>query len=116
MKKIIFLMLFATLGWQHAIAQSFTAGGIAYNITSPTTVSVAYQSGTTAGAVTIPAQVTDNSVVYSVTTISNGAFFECFNLTSIIIPDSVTSLVTYAFGNCSSLTSVSISNSVTSIG
>jgi hypothetical protein len=40
MKKIIFLMLFALIGWQDAQAQSFIKDGLQYTITSPTTVEV----------------------------------------------------------------------------
>ena len=39
-----------------------------------------------------------------VTSIGDYAFFECFGLTSIIIPDSVTSIGVEAFYNCSNLT------------
>ena len=68
------------------------------------------------GSVTIPASVTYNSKTYSVTSIGDFAFSNCFSLTSITIPNSVTSIGYAAFYNCSSLTSVTIPNSVTSIG
>ena len=48
--------------------------------------------------------------------ISNSAFENCSNLTSIVIPNSVTSIGEAAFSGCSSLTSITIGNSVTSIG
>ncbi len=51
-----------------------------------------------------------------VTGIGGRAFGDCYNFTSIIIPDSVTSIGYYAFAGCSSLTSITIPNSVTSIG
>ena len=52
----------------------------------------------------------------SVTSIGEGAFSDCYGLTSIVIPNSVTSIGEGAFYWCSGLTSVVIGNSVTSIG
>ncbi len=43
---------------------------------------------------------------YSVTSIGKHAFYECTNLTSIVIPNSVTSIGDYAFLYCESLTSI----------
>jgi hypothetical protein len=52
----------------------------------------------------------------SVTSIGDGAFEGCTNLTSVTIPDSVTSIGDWAFSRCASLASVTIPDSVTSIG
>ena len=52
----------------------------------------------------------------SVTLIGNDVFEECYSLTNIIIPDSVTSIGDNTFYDCSSLTTIIIPNSVTSIG
>lgn len=51
----------------------------------------------------------------SVTSIGEGAFFCCDELTSVTIPDGVTRIGNYAFAGCIELTSVTIPNSVTSI-
>ena len=50
------------------------------------------------------------------TSIGNGAFSDCDNLTSITIPNSVTSIGERAFYSCDNLASITIPNSVTSIG
>ena len=52
----------------------------------------------------------------SVTSIGEGAFYDCNGLTSINIPSSVTSIGESAFSGCSGLTSITIPSSVTEIG
>ncbi len=68
------------------------------------------------GSIVIPATVEYNGDIYSVISIEESAFRECFDLTSVTIPNSVTSIGSSAFLGCSGLTSVTIPNSVTSIG
>lgn len=48
--------------------------------------------------------------------IAIGAFYGCYRLRTVIIPNSVTSIGDWAFRYCSDLTSVTIPSSVTSIG
>ena len=77
---------------------------------------VARQDEDLIGEVVLPASVTYNGNIYSVTSMGNRAFYNCDSLTSITIPDSVTSIGDSAFYWCSSLTSITIGNGVTSIG
>ena len=51
-----------------------------------------------------------------ITTIGSSAFYNCYKLTSVTIPNSVTYIGSSAFAECSRLTSVTIPNSVTTIG
>ena len=53
---------------------------------------------------------------YALVSIGDSAFFDCYNLTTVTIPDSVTSIGAEAFFYCGNLTTVTIPNSVTSIG
>ena len=93
-----------------------------YNRTSGNTVKVTYYADDyfgndyVSGDVAIPSTVTYNGTTYSVTSIGEQAFGNCWGLTSVTIGNSVTSIGERAFRNCSGLTSVTIGNSVTYIG
>ena len=63
----------------------------------------------------IPAAVTYNGTTYTVTSIGRGAFFNCGNLTSIIMPNTIVSIGDNAFKYCRSLKSITIPKSVTYI-
>ncbi len=55
-------------------------------------------------------------VITGGTTIDESAFFRCYELTSIVLPDSVTEIGREAFCSCSELRSITIPSKVTSIG
>ena len=120
---LLAIMMCATLGTS---AHDFEVDGFYYNITSsnsPYTVEVTYlglyyywDNYRYTGNVTIPESVMYNSIIYSVTSIGNYAFYGCSDLSSVTIPNSVTSIGWLAFSGCSGLTTVTIPNSVTSIG
>ena len=77
---------------------------------------IAKSSGDYSGKVVIPESVEYEGAAYSVTSIGYMAFYYCYGLTSVTIPNSVTSIGDVAFSYCSGLTSVTIPNSVKSIG
>ncbi|MBR5470134.1 MAG: leucine-rich repeat domain-containing protein [Paludibacteraceae bacterium] len=66
--------------------------------------------------VSCPEEATEITILDSVTSIGEDAFFCCSGLTSIVIPEGVTSIGEWAFLGCSGLTSIVIPDSVTSIG
>ena len=105
-----------------ANAHQFEVDGIYYNISGDEAVvtykgnSYSSYSNEYSGDVVIPSSVSYNGKNYSVTSIGEGAFYNCSGLTSVTIGNSVTSIGYSAFERCSGLTSVTIPNSVTSIG
>ena len=91
--------------------------GIYYYLSSETNVAeVTSSSNHYSGEVVIPEKVTYEGKQYSVTSIGSHAFQNCYNLTSVAIPNSVTSFDSGAFQGCSALTTITIPNSVTTIG
>lgn len=105
------------------VGDKFSVKGIRYGVTSVEPLEVQVSGGISAegmsaeGAAEIPSSVigTDGNT-YSVTSIREFAFQDCYSLTSLVIPNTVRSIGDFAFFYCVSLTSVNIPNSVTSIG
>ena len=57
-------------------------------------------SQTVTGTVTIPSEVTYNNETYTVTLIGLNAFYRCYGVTSISIPNTVEAIGNYAFSYC----------------
>lgn len=68
------------------------------------------------GEVIIPSSVIYNDVTYKVTGIAKGAFRECVNLTSVVLPETLVSIGVEAFYGCTALSKIKIPNSVTVFG
>ena len=121
MKRNFLLILVALLPMV-ASAYGAQIDGIYYNFSGDkATVTFQNYDGSSyssdySGAIVIPKTVTYNGKTYSVTSIGDCAFYKCYGLTSVTIPNSVTSIGDCAFYKCYGLTSVTIPNSVTSIG
>ncbi len=122
-KKLFTLFLAVAASVGTIFAEKVQIGDLYYHLDATNkTAEVTSQNSsypywsTTITTANIPASVTYNSLPYSVTSIGDAAFVDCYNLTSVTIPNSVTSIGDYAFGSCSGLTSVTIPNSITSIG
>ncbi|MDE6048429.1 MAG: leucine-rich repeat domain-containing protein, partial [Paramuribaculum sp.] len=130
MKKLLLIMLGALISFP-ALARDFiyTYGGqtLTYTVldehakTCETKAGMKQNSSgsiitspgnNASGKLSIPefaVDATGNS--YRVTNIGEYAFFNCKDITSVIIPNSVTSIGYRAFNNCSGLTEVSIDTS-----
>lgn len=116
MKRYLFLTLAVLLCTLSASAYDFMVDGIAYN-KNDDGKSVRVASGVDyKGDMVIPENVTYDGITFSITDISDGAFYGCDSLTSVTIPNSVTKIGVSAFYGCTGLTSVTIPNSVTEIG
>ena len=129
MRKLILLSILSIILGNYVLAYDFSAvcstgQTLYYNITSdvePYTVEVTSEvdggyNTMPEGDLEIPETVEYNSITYSVTSIGDYAFYVCYGLTSITIPNSVMNFGIYAFSGCDGLTSVTIPNSVITIG
>ena len=87
------------------------------NGTAITSENLATYGIKTTGDVVIPGYVTDDdNTRHAVTSISDYAFRDCNEMTSVAIADSVTEIGTGAFVSCSKLSKAAVPNSVRSIG
>ena len=111
--KQLLLTLLTLLGSTTLRAYDAVIDGIAYNFSGDE--AEVTMDGDYSNDVVIPESVTYNGITYRVTSIGVNAFNNCFNLTTVLIPNSVTSIGAGAFYYCTNLTSVTIPSNVTSI-
>ena len=117
MKKILSVLLSMILlisvipfGFTASAETVYTDGYYTYTVSNGN-VTITNVSAAISGDVIIPAALGGCDVV----AIGAHAFYECYNITSIIIPDSVIEIDVSAFYNCYRLANITIPDSVTSI-
>ena len=112
----LFLALAASVGTM--FAEVVKIGDLYYDldVASKNAYVVPNPNGKYSGNIIIPPTVEDNnSIVYNVKNILEGAFMDCTELTGVTIPNSVTTIFGMAFQNCTSLTNIIIPEGVTYI-
>ena len=116
MRKLLFLLANIAITLN---ASAFDVNGISYNITSDKdrTVEVVHNEDYF-GDIVILETVSYSGVDFRVTSIGQGAFAFCCDVTSVSLPNSITYIGDGAFENCSSLVEVNMSynNNLTYIG
>ena len=117
-KQLLFLLMLMPMV---ASADPVAVAGLYFNLdrgtkTAQVTFNEPQRPNAYKGDIVVPPTIIYNGVKYTVTSIDGYAFLDCYNITSISIPNTVTEINYDAFRNCTSLTSVEIPNSVTFIG
>jgi hypothetical protein len=99
-------------------AYDFEVDGLYYGINrvDKTAVFVTEGNNKYQGDITIPQSVVFEGKEYKVKSIDNVAFYQCYSLNSIKLPDGLQSISQFAFYQCSALSRIEIPNSVNSIG
>lgn len=124
--KQLGLLMALLLASLQAAAYDFEVDGIYYTVISPSDLTCEVspspnEEGATEishyeGDIVIPSTVEFRDRTLSVTGIGRKAFYECENLTSVILPETVTTIGDNAFQGCTSLASVSLPDSLKEIG
>ena len=111
--SLLLLLLFACI---KSYSYDFEVNGIYYGYNSGSqTAYVTNGDQQYSGSVMIPASVTFNGRTLNVTSIGQKAFYRCYGVESVSLPNSVTRIESSAFEGCG-LKSVNISKGVTTIG
>jgi len=121
MKKLYFLFIACCLTVD-AWAYDFEVDGVYYDVLTTGEMPTAAvtvkndEANSYTGVVTIPSTVSNNGIVYGVTTIGSYAFALSNGLTAVSLPASIVVIEPWAFVSCWSLSALELPNSVDSIG
>lgn len=122
MVKKFFVALIGALlfGYLPTYSEDFIENGINYSINSSTSPSVFVSrlpnGAHYSGDIDIPSSVTHNGIVYLVSGISNWAFENCNEMTSVNMPSTIKEIGDGAFYGCSNLSTINIPASIQVMG
>lgn len=74
-----------------------------------------YYNDNPTGDLVIPETVEFDGITYTVTAVGSDAFYNCSDLTSVVIPNTVTEIGYMAFSACTGLTSITLPSSLTNV-
>ena len=110
MKRLFVILILFLSVWKTSTAYDFELDGLRYITINDSSVTVVHLPDTYngwkvhyKGDIIIPKTVTYSGKTYTVPEIGHEAFFECYELTSITIPNTVTDKETRAFKDCTNL-------------
>ncbi|MBQ9191466.1 MAG: leucine-rich repeat protein [Bacteroidaceae bacterium] len=109
------LTLMPTAMWAQT---QFTQGDFTYTVTDEVnkTVSVKQKDGEVSGDLVIPAQVENESVTYTVTSIAASGFYNNDHITSVVFPATMRSTGASAFEECSQIQTLTLNEGLETIG
>jgi len=113
MKKITVLFILIVFIVKNACADAVEIDGIYYNlITKGRSAEVVSGPKKYTGKIDIPAAVSYEGLTYNVSIIRENAFYQCYDISSITIPNSIKTIGVYAFYQCRGISSIIIPNGV----
>ena len=106
-KKLLPVLLMSIMSVS-AFAEEALIDGIKYDLSTGTLNAEVIRNSDNpySGDITIPDKINYNGNTYNVTSIGIEAFYECYGLKSVVIPNSVTNIKYRAFAKCTGLGSV----------
>lgn len=109
---LIFMLLASTIKAETGSRHSLN--GLCYEVLTDSTVAVGKISDKQkpVGVVEIPERVTLKGSTYTVTTIDGWGFFDCNQITRLVMPNTIDSIGPFALCRCEGLTAIDIPSSV----